>query len=592
MPMDELLEISNIESTEIAEPLKKRIIEAFNLFMKTVKAKLVYPASSRLPQQFKEELFAKITSLCDEFDTISFKVEADRILYEELEVYRAPSKADNFAHVFFRDGILNFQIKKGIYIKELETFIDIISRMLRAASVDDDLATLLWESGFEHISYKLMDDVFNIDTFEYGIDSLKSTGQSKVDLHGIYENEISLDITAEDFEIPSEEKKKKARSSPYVDAAGSVSEFIRKAASYDEAEKAAMAELLITDAQFDFRIYTINLLFEVLGLETDNAGYHESLELFAKVRDDFIRAGDFKSALTILTRVKEMEQAFRNLKDLKLDKIQGFIESFASSEKIKVIINTLNQIKDLDYDEVLAYLKLLPWQATAPLVMGLGELAHFAARRVVCKALVVLGADKIDLIAKGIEDPRWYVVRNVVSVLGQINNARAMGYFRRTIKHPDIRVRKETLVSAAKVGGDEAFDFLIVALSDEDEKLQILALRELVLHKVFRAYSQIEKIVTDKEFKDRSTDQIKEFLEAMAQLGGEKAFVLLKKMVTQFAIMASEKQKRLKNYAIRALSFVQSPEAAPLLEKLSRSRDRALADTARRALHRRSKGGE
>jgi hypothetical protein len=587
--MEELLDITNIDSAEITESLKKRIIEAFNLFIKTVKARLVYPASSRLPQQFKEELFTRLTGLCDELGCVAFKVEADRILYEEVEIYRAPSKADNFAHVFFRDGILTFQIKKGIYVKELETFIDIISRMLRSASVDDDLATLLWESGFEHIAYKLMDDVFNIDTFEYGADALKAAALSKADIQGLFENEIDLDITAEDFEVPSEETKKKARTSPYVDSAGSVSEFIRRAATYDESEKAAMTDMLAFDARFDFKEYTINILFEVLGLETDNAGYHESLELFAKVRDDFIRAGDFRMAMTVLTRVREMEQAFRNLKDLKHDKLQGFIESFASTEKIKTIVNTLNQHKDIDYDVVAEYLKMMPWQAISPLVTALGELTHFPARRAICRALVALGAEKIDLVARGVEDPRWYVVRNIVTVLGQINNPRAMGYFKRTIKHPDIRVRKETLVAAARVRSDESYDFLIMALTDEDEKLQILALKELVAYKVVRAYSQIEEIVLNKEFKDRTNDQIKEFLDAMAHLGGERAFPLLKKMATQLTILSSEKQKRLKNYAVRALGFVQLPEALKLLEKIAKSRSQGLADTARRALYRKNK---
>jgi hypothetical protein len=588
--MSHSLEMSQIESTGIAEPLKKKIIEAFNLFVKTVKAKLVYPSSSRLPQQFKEELYTKFTGLCDELESIEFKIEADRIFYDELEVYRASTKSDNFAHVFFRDGILNFQVKKGLSDRELESFIDIVSRMLRSASVDDDLATLLWESGFEHISYRLMDDVFNIDTFEYGADSLKSAAQSKIDLHGLFENEINLEITAEDFEVPSEQQKKKGRSSPYVDAAGSIGEFIRMAATYDDAEKAAMADMLASDASFVFRDYTLNILFEVLGLETDNAGYHESLELFGKVRDDFIRAGDFRSALTILLRVKELEQAFRNLRDLKLDKIQGFIESFGSPERIKIIVDTINRRKDTDYEDVFEYLRLLPWQAIGPLISALGELMHFPARKAVCRALVIIGADKIELVARGIEDSRWYVVRNIVSVLGQISNPRAIGYFRRTIKHPDIRVRKETISAAAKVKSDESYDFLIVALNDEDEKLQMQALKELVAYRIARAYQPIEKLVLDRGFRDRSADQIKELLEALAILGGDRAFSILKKLITQVTIFTPEKQKRLKNYAVRALGHIKTSEASRILEKFAKSRNHVLADTARRALLRKSKG--
>ena len=328
----------------------------------------------------------------------------------------------------------------------------------------------------------------------------------------------------------------------------------------------------------------------MLGLEVDNIGYHESLELFAKVRDDFIRVGDFQTAATILTRIREMEQAFRNLKDLKLDKIRGFIESFAAPERIKTIVDALNTQKDINYESVTQYLTLLPWQAINPLLGALGELKHFPGRRAVCKALVVLAADKIELLSRGLDDHRWYVVRNVVGIIGKINSPKAIGYFRKTIQHADLRVRKETVVAAARIANNEAYDFLIMALDDDDERLQILALKELVSHKVGKAYGKIEKIVIDKEFKERSTDQIKEFLEAMAQVGGDKAFPILKKTATRFTLLAPEKQKRLKNYAVRALGYIQTEEATKLLEKIAKSRNHNLADTARRALSRKLKG--
>jgi hypothetical protein len=586
----EEIEIGHLTTDEIPEQQRRKIQEVFNLFVKAVKAKLVYPASSRLPQQFKEEMFSRLTMLIDEIGDLSFKVEADRILYEPIEVYKAPSKSDNFAHAFFRDGIINFSFKSGLLAKEMESFIDIISRMLRSAAVDDDLATLLWESGFEHVSYKLMDDVLNIETFEYGSETIRpKASPSSTDFKNLFENEINLEITAEDFEVPSEEKKKQ-RANSYSAAAGSVTDYLKRVTIFSDEEKTEIAEQLIQNAGLDHKAYAINILFEILGLETDNAGYHESLELFGKVRDDYIKMGDFGTAVMLLSRVKEMEQAFKNLKDLKLDKIQGFIEGFAASDKIKIVVDALNTQKDIDYDKAEEYLKMLPWQAITPLVIALGELAHFPARKAVCRALAELSGDKVELLARGVDDPRWYVVRNVVSILGKVNNPKAMGYLRRTIRHQDIRVRKETLISAAKVGTEEAHDFLILALNDEDEKMQIMALKELVQRKVAKAYNQIEKIVLDKDFKERSSDQIKEFLEAMAQLGGDKAFDPLNKMASQFTLLASEKQKRLKNYAVRALGYVQSSLATKQLEKIAKSRDHGLADTARRALHRKLKG--
>ncbi|HBZ00425.1 MAG TPA: hypothetical protein DEO84_03790 [candidate division Zixibacteria bacterium] len=588
--MDELFDLVDSNSTGIPEPLRKKIVETFNIFVKTVKARLVYPSSSKLPQQFMEDFFGRLGLLLDELDSLTFKVEADRILYEELEVYRAQSKSENFAHAFFRDGIVYFQFKQGVLFKELESFTEIIARMMRSASVDDDLATLLWESAFEHISYKLMDDILNIETFEYGADSVKSKNSpSKFDLQSLFENEIDLEITADDFTVPAEERKKQQRANPYLETVDSVSEYIKRVANYEESEKALISEMVANNAVFDFRAYIFNILFEILGLEVDNAGYHEGLELFAKVRDDFIRAGDFRSAGMILSRIIELEQAFKNLKDLKLDKIRGFIEDFATPVRIKVIVDSLNTGKDIEYDQVIEYLIMLPWQAINPLLGALGELKHFTGRRAVCKALVVLAADKVELLSRGLDDPRWYVVRNVVGIIGKINSPRAMGYFRKTIQHPDLRVRKETVVAAARASTNEAYDLLIMSLDDDDERLQMLALKELVDHKVVKAFGAIEKIVANSDFKERSTDQIKELLEALAQLGNDRSFNILKKMATKFTLFAPEKQKRLKNYAIRALGYVQTPEAAQLLEKIAKSRNQSLADTARRALNRKTR---
>ncbi|HBC47401.1 MAG TPA: hypothetical protein DCZ43_10175, partial [candidate division Zixibacteria bacterium] len=430
----------------------------------------------------------------------------------------------------------------------------------------------------------------NIETFEYGADSVKSKNSpSKFDLQSLFENEIDLEITADDFTVPAEERKKQQRANPYLETVDSVSEYIKRVANYEESEKALISEMVANNAVFDFRAYIFNILFEILGLEVDNAGYHEGLELFAKVRDDFIRAGDFRSAGMILSRIIELEQAFKNLKDLKLDKIRGFIEDFATPVRIKVIVDSLNTGKDIEYDQVIEYLIMLPWQAINPLLGALGELKHFTGRRAVCKALVVLAADKVELLSRGLDDPRWYVVRNVVGIIGKINSPRAMGYFRKTIQHPDLRVRKETVVAAARASTNEAYDLLIMSLDDDDERLQMLALKELVDHKVVKAFGAIEKIVANSDFKERSTDQIKELLEALAQLGNDRSFNILKKMATKFTLFAPEKQKRLKNYAIRALGYVQTPEAAQLLEKIAKSRNQSLADTARRALNRKTR---
>jgi hypothetical protein len=589
--MEKYIEITDDDLNEVAEPVRRWVSDIFNQFMKTVKAKLVYPASSRLPAQFGEELFTAMTSLLDEIDEISFRIEADAILFHDNEVYRARDKSDNFAHPFFRDGVINFSFKKGITAEELDEFVDVSARMMRSALIDDDLTTLLWEAGFEHISYELMDDFIDIEAIEYGTDKLK-TGKSpsKDDMSQLFQNEIDINLTEEDFDLESEKNKAAAGPKPYSNAEEKVADFVRNVLTFTEEEKAAIAENLKADEYFVPQKYAIDVCFEILGQETDNAGYDETLNLIAKVNGDFIRSGDFKTAASILERAIELREVLKNLNDPKKERINSLIESLAGSEKIRILVDTLNKANDINYTEVSDYLKMLPWQAVDHLVWALGELDHYPARRAVCQALEVIAVDHVELLGKGTDSPRWYVVRNVVSLLGKIKNPRALNFLKRTIRHPDIRVRKETVLSAASIDSDEAADFLIAALNDADEKVQTMALNVLVSKNVERAFEAINRIVSDKNFKNRSPEQIREILEGYAILGKQRAFEPLKNIIKQRTFLASEKEKRLKNYAVRALSHVPTRGAINMLDKISQSKNKTLADSARRAIIRRKKG--
>ncbi len=588
--MDKYIEITDEDIAEVSKASARAITDIFNLFLKTVKAKLVYPASSKLPQQFKNELYGALTTLLNQDSELAFKVESDSILQGDICVYKASNKSENLARPFFRDGILSFKFKQGLPFDELEAFVDIVSQMTRSAVFDDDAATLLWEAGFEYITYELMDDFLDIDTFEYGTDKLKSgRAPSESDIKGIFENEIELNLTEEDFDLNSEKNRSRAPSA-YRDAEDSVARFIQGIMEFSQPEKAEIDRMLVTDLKFDYVKYSIDLLFEILELETDKAGYNETLDLLAKVGADFIRAGDFRSAMMTIERANELGMIFKKVDDHKQEKLLGFNERFAASEKIRVLVDLLNKTRDINYDELTAFLKLLPWQAVDPLVWALGELQHYPARRAVCQALETMAVDHPEILGKGTESPRWYVVRNVISILGRIGDRRTFPFFKRAMKHPDIRVRKEAVISAAKIVSDEAAEFLITALHDDDEKIQILALKEIVERNIIVACENIKGIISRNDFKNRSLEQIREFLAGFAALGGNNAFEHLKSLIKSRQILPSEKNERLKIYAVRALGFLKIADGPKYLASLTQSKNRKIVDMATRTLNRIKKG--
>jgi HEAT repeat protein len=579
------LDIKESNLTSISQSVHKDAVDVFGQLIKTVKAKLVYPATSKLPQQFLETLLAILTPALENHEELDYKIEADGVLLQDQSVYSSKTKSDNFAHVFFKDGITQITFKDGVTLDELQKFVEIIFMVMRSAAVEDDLATLFWEADFKHITYQLMDDSIDIETFEYGTDTLRTEiNKSGESFEDIFKNLNDLDLTKEDFDLESDKNNPNRRPRGYDNISDDVAQYISRLTVYDEEEKAALTESIESEKQFDYAQYVVDILYEILGLEKSTAGYNETIGVISKVRDDFLRSGNIKYAIAILERAKELETVFENMESPNVAKIKEFVISFSSSERTRIVVDMLNNSKDIDYSLIPTYFKMLSWEAIDSLVWALGELNHYPARKAICQALESISANHVEILGKGIDNPRWYVVRNIVSILGKIGKSHALSFFRQTIKHPDLRVRKETIYASSKIELEQANDFLIIALKDENESIRNLALKEIVKRQTVSAFPYLEKMILDKGFKNHSTEQAREIMEAYARLGGPKAFELLEKISKKFTLIPSSGADRMRINAVKALSYVPGVQTSRLLHKYSDSRNKTMADAATRGL--------
>ncbi len=360
-------------------------------------------------------------------------------------------------------------------------------------------------------------------------------------------------------------------------------DFLNRISEFTAAENEEMAAIVAEDSRFDHTAYLLTVIFEILGMEKEVPGYVETLKFIGRVRDNFINLGDFSSAAALLKQTKELHDVLKNLKSPRAEKIDGFFLECASKENIQFVTESLNNLKDIDSEGLVNYLKQLPWAAIDPLLISLGDLKYFKSRRAVCAVLAEIGKDQIDLVARGLDDERWYVVRNVVQILGAIGSQRVINHLKKTIRHPDYRVRKETLNAAANINSQESEDFMILALSDPDLKIQLSSLKYLTDKKCGRAFKALENIIKDKKFKDRQPEQIGKFLEGYAILGQDKALTYLKPMATRRLFFGSSKDERMKIFAISALGKINSSEAQKTIGKLSRSKNRKIAAAAMRS---------
>ncbi|MCP4582778.1 MAG: HEAT repeat domain-containing protein [candidate division Zixibacteria bacterium] len=588
--MEQQLDALEHELDLVGSPYFREATDLFNFLMKAVKAKLVYPSSSKLPSQFKGELVKKADAIFTDIETLSYKISSNTINYGDKTVYESTSRTENFAHVLFRDGLIGLDFHEGVNEDELGRLIDLLSKMLRTVYVDDDLATLLWEENLQGITYTLIDDGLDIDTVEYSSNILKSDSDfTNDDVQSLYIDEGEITFEDDDFADAEHESGLSSHSKAYAQMPQETGEFLNRITEFSNEEEDQIADLLVEDAKFEHTEYLITVVFEILGMEKEIPGYVETLGFVGKVRDNFIGLGNFAGASALLKRMTEMLEVLSNLKSSRAQKIEGFFLDCASKDKIESITEAANNLKDIDTEGLISYLEQLPWAAIDPLLTSLGDLKYFKSRRAVCKVLAEIGKDQIDLVARGLDDERWYVVRNVVQVLGEIGIPRVINHLKKTIRHPDYRVRKETLNAAARITSSEVIDFMIIALSDPDVKIQLGSLDYLAQNHCVRAFRAIEHIVKDKKFKDRPPEQVLKFYEGLGLLGQDKAMPYLKPLATKRQIFTSSKDERMRIIAIKALGLVNTGEAHKILVKLTKSKNNKIASTAMRSASRKKR---
>ncbi len=132
-----------------------------------------------------------------------------------------------------------------------------------------------------------------------------------------------------------------------------------------------------------------------------------------------------------------------------------------------------------EYRAAYSYLAVLDQQAIAVLLEALAGEKDRAIRRYLIDILKDLGKSQIARIGERIDDPRWFVVRNVVHILGESRSEEALPYLERVIGHKQSQIRHEVIKGLISIGGKRAAAMLIRLLNDKEPDIQLLALRGL-----------------------------------------------------------------------------------------------------------------
>jgi len=541
----------------------KEVRDIILTLLKTKKAMKMYLPNNPIYINAVTELYWRLRSFFKTNENLTLRFRQNEILYDDAVVYTNPEKDDNLALLFFKDGLRELTIKNGLTEDELLEFIKVLNLDFEREVLDDDLVTLLWQKDFEHISY-VVDEEFLIDE-DVDVDMISRDMKGRTPVQG------DLGRAYEDAQVE----------------AVTIPETGREVFALTEGDLKGLQRYFEKDMQENRTIKVIEIIFEILLQEKDYDGFSGIVGSLEGAIEFFIKEGDFKNALTLLEKIRDLSRRGDLLNEKARGRLRMALLNAGKEANIKEIGNILDREDAVfDEDSAIGYLKLLDKISITPLCYLLSELKNIKARRIVTEALVTVGKGDIKALSKHLEDPRWYFVRNIIHILGRIGDRSAIEPLGRVLNHQDIRVRREAVRALGMIGGPQARDILIKALRDNETSVRTSSAKALSVMKDPVAIDALLMEVNKKDFLQRSASEKKEFFQILGENGGKQVEEVLIKILRRRSIFRRGRNDEMRALAALALGIMKSREAIPYLEKASESKNRILKDATEDAIRR------
>ncbi len=542
----------------------KRVADWIGTLVRTIKASRTYPANNPTLHKFQVELESRTWSCLKEVGDITLVVQQFDLLYENYSVYHNADRNESLAFRFYGDGVREITFKEGLEPHELRGFLDVLKRALETAQVQDDVVTLLWERDFRHIEYLFipLEDL----TEESGQVAYPA-GDEEVGGGIPWPSRAAVDEEPPPPAAPGEPVPERSDDwVPSIEAAPTWDESFGVQFSLSEDETSALEAAIREEEGRALADEVLEIVATILGAEETPAGFLDSASAFQRFIELAIEEGQVARANELTARLRgiaakkaETQAEFQGL-------VEQVIREIGRPSFLGQMAPTLNAHSSIDPGVLTNFLVQLGSSAAPAICDLLGQVNHMKYRRALCESLAVSCKEDVDVLIERLNDSRWYVIRNIVYVLGRIAHQGVERALDRALHHEDVRVRKEAVRALGNIESPTSRAYLISAFRDPDAGVRIQAAMTLAMKRDDRAAQSILGMIQSSEFSKRDTNERQAFFEALGRCGSDSLVPRLEAILTRGGLFRSgNEEERL--HAALALAWLGTPSAIAVMNR-------------------------
>ncbi len=328
-----------------------------------------------------------------------------------------------------------------------------------------------------------------------------------------------------------------------------------------------------------------------LERETDTAAYQETIELLRPRAVELRNAGDFGTLLPALVVLGQHAAPGGRRPAAAQQLADALLAELVDGPTLDWIIDRVGSREARGERELLGGVLLrLGARALPPLLDALSVTEDRQARRAFSQIVGLFGETAVPELELRLRDERWFVVRNMATLLGDIRNPRSVPALVELLAHEEGRVRRAALQALARIGGPAATAHVVRCLTSGDPELQVQAILALGARREATALPALEAIARGSAPAGarrplRDLEVRRYAIEALGRIGGPSALRVLADLLGGGGfwrrLLGRGEVDLIRIAAAEALASLGGPEARRLLKAAAAGRRGAVADRCR-----------
>jgi hypothetical protein len=542
---------------------------------KALRAHQLYDENNPVRQRFTESLRQAFRELWTELDSLTLTVEEDHLLLEGAEVYRAESRGDSLAFLFFKDGVRRVTFLPGLEVEELEQFLGVLQRARKLLPEGDDLLTVLWEEDLSHFKYEY------VDFLAEGVSvPIPGEGNTAAELAGVLSGELP-----EDAQDAPESAGAREEPSGQPPRSVATDDFNPTLYALDPRELTVLRAELQKELDRDLREDVLSALFDRLEESGHPQRQTEILGYLSTLLPNFLSGGALTAATRVLEELRRLEGTPGVFDEEGLSASRQILDEVSAPAAIEELIQALydGSIRATP-QQLAAFLRFLRVGALLPLLKASETVDHKELRAVLRAAARGIAERNRAALVRLMEEDDTVVAAGAARLAGDLQIEEAGPALAGLLAHPSHEVRMAAVEAAVSLKASTAAGALQHTLEDPEREVRIAAARALGALRYRPAAKRLEGIVSGKDIRAADVSEKVAFFEAYGLVADAGAIAVLDKLLNGKGFLGRREPSDIRAAAALALGKVTDAAARTSLMKASQEEDPVVRSAVNRAL--------